>query len=148
MSRLPFRAIGSRRKRISEGLNCVRFLFNLATSKIGPLSHLNDFHVFPRNNIRKTFTVMHYPVFEHEDTHSFAFLGYIIFYIDGGQFRCRGFTFAKYIYMRKQQMLDNFSALFCTCFCIHAVRFSFCLFIYLFFRNFLFWITFIIQNYI
>ena len=27
--------------------------------------HLNGFHVFPRDNIRKTFTVMHNPVFEH-----------------------------------------------------------------------------------
>ena len=29
------------------------------------LSHLNGFHVFPRDNISITFTVMHYPVFEH-----------------------------------------------------------------------------------
>ena len=36
----------------------------LATRKIAPLSHLNGFHMFPRDNIPKTFTVMHYPVFE------------------------------------------------------------------------------------
>ena len=29
------------------------------------MSHLNGFHMFPRDNIRKTFTVMHYTVFEH-----------------------------------------------------------------------------------
>ena len=52
----------------------MRFLFKFATKKIGPLSHLNGFHVFARDNIRKTFTVMNYPVFEHYDTLSFAFL--------------------------------------------------------------------------
>ena len=41
------------------------FLFKFATLKIGPLSDLNGFHVFPRDNIYMTFTVMHYPVFEH-----------------------------------------------------------------------------------
>ena len=45
-----------------------------------PLSHLNGFHVFPRDNIRKTFTVMHYRVFERYDTLSFAFLVCIILY--------------------------------------------------------------------
>ena len=43
----------------------MRLLFKLATLKVGPLSHLNGFHVFPRDNIRKTFTVKHYAVFEH-----------------------------------------------------------------------------------
>ena len=45
-------------------------------------------YVFPRDNIRKTFTVMHYPVFEHLDTLSIAFLVCIILYIGGKQFRC------------------------------------------------------------
>ena len=31
MSRLPFRAVGSHKKWISEGLSCVRFPFKLAT---------------------------------------------------------------------------------------------------------------------
>ena len=65
--------------------------------KNGPLSHLNGFHVFPRDNIRKTFTVMHYPVFEHLDTLSIAFLVRISLYIDGKQYRCNVFTFVQYI---------------------------------------------------
>ena len=48
--RIPFRSVESCWQWISEGMNCVRFLFKF---KIGPLSHLNDFHVFPRDNIRK-----------------------------------------------------------------------------------------------
>ena len=60
------------------------------------LPHLKAFHVFPRDSIRKTFTVMHYPVFEHYDTLSFAFLVCIILYIDGKQFRCGVFTFIQY----------------------------------------------------
>ena len=51
--RLPFRSVGSGWQRISEGLNCVRFMFKFVTRKIGLLSHLNDFHVFPLDNIRK-----------------------------------------------------------------------------------------------
>ena len=51
--RLPFRSVGSGWQWISEGLNCIRFLFKFVTLKIGPLSHLNDCHVFPRDNIRK-----------------------------------------------------------------------------------------------
>ena len=58
--------------------------------------------MFSRDNIRKTFTVMHYPVFEHKDTLSFAFLVFIILYTDGKQFRCSVFTFVQYI---------------CACFC-------------------------------
>ena len=55
--RVPFRSVGSGWQWISEGLNCVRYLFKFVTWKIGPLSHLNDFHVFPRDNIRKPFTL-------------------------------------------------------------------------------------------
>ena len=53
--RLPFRSVGSGWQWISEGLNCVRFnnMFKFVAWKIGPLSHLNDFHVFPLDNIRK-----------------------------------------------------------------------------------------------
>ena len=51
--RLQFRLVESGWQWISEGLNFVRFLFKLVTRKIGSLSHLNDFHVFPRDNIRK-----------------------------------------------------------------------------------------------
>ena len=40
---------------------------------------------------------MHYPVFEHYDTLSIAFLVCIILYIGGKQFRCCVFTFAQYI---------------------------------------------------
>ena len=68
---------------------------NWQPEKNGP--HLNGFHVFPRGNIRKTFTVMHYPVFEHLDTLSIAFLVSIILYIDGKQFKCSVFTFVQYI---------------------------------------------------
>ena len=39
--RLQFRSVGSGWQWISEGLNCVRFLFKFVTWKIGPLSHLN-----------------------------------------------------------------------------------------------------------
>ena len=53
--------------------------------------------MFPRDNIRINFTVMHYPVFEHYDTFSFEFLVCIILYIDGKQFRCSVFTFVQYI---------------------------------------------------
>ena len=41
------------------------FRSNWQPEKNGPLSHFNGFHVFPGDNIRKTFTVMHYTVFEH-----------------------------------------------------------------------------------
>ena len=40
---------------------------------------------------------MHNPVFEHLDTLSFAFMVYIILYIDDKQFRCSLFTFVQYI---------------------------------------------------
>ena len=53
--------------------------------------------MFSRDNIRKTFTVMHYPVFEHLDTLPIAFLVSIILYIDGKLFRCSVFTFVQYI---------------------------------------------------
>ena len=41
--------------------------------------------MFPRDNIRNVFTVMHNQVFEYSDTLSFAtcILAYTIFYIDG-----------------------------------------------------------------
>ena len=66
--------------------------------KNGPLTDLNAFHVFPRDNIRKTFTVMHKPVFEPSDTLSFALLACIILYINGKQISCGIFTFVQYIY--------------------------------------------------
>ena len=75
----------------------MRFLFKFETLKIEPLSHLNDFCVFPRDNIRKTFLVMHSPVFEYLDTLSFALLACIILYINSKQFRCSVFTFVQYI---------------------------------------------------
>ena len=53
--------------------------------------------MFPRDNFRKTFTVMHYLVFEHIDTLSIAFLVCIMLYIDGKQFRCSVFTFVQYM---------------------------------------------------
>ena len=53
--------------------------------------------MFPRDNIRITFTVMHNPVFEYSDTLSFAFLACIILYINSKQFRCSVFTFFQYI---------------------------------------------------
>ena len=42
MSRPQFRPVGSGWQWLSEGLNCVRFLFKFVTWKIGPLSHLYD----------------------------------------------------------------------------------------------------------
>ena len=71
----------------------MKFLLKFVTCKIGPLSHLNGFHVLPCENIRKTLTVMHNPVFEHSDTFSFALLVCIILYINDEQFRCRVYTF-------------------------------------------------------
>ena len=62
------------------------------------MSHLNGFHVFPRDNILKYFTVLHYPGFEHEDTLSVAFMVCISLHIDGKQFRCSVFTFVQYKY--------------------------------------------------
>ena len=53
--------------------------------------------MFPRDNIRKTLTVMHNTVFEHSDILSFALLACIILYINGTQFRCSVFTFVQYI---------------------------------------------------
>ena len=41
------------------------FRSNWQPEKNGPLPHLYGFHVFPGDNIRKFFTVMHYTVFEH-----------------------------------------------------------------------------------
>ena len=52
--------------------------------------------MFPCDNIRKTFTVMHYTVFEHYDALLIAFLVCIILYIDGKQFRCTVVTFVQY----------------------------------------------------
>ena len=66
--------------------------------KSGPLSHLNGFHVFTRDNIRKAFTVMHNPVFEHSDTLSFALLACFILYIHGKQF-IRAFSLLFSIYI-------------------------------------------------
>ena len=107
MSRLPFHAVVSRRYWISEGINCVRFLLKFANWKIGPLSHLNGFHVFPCDNIRETFTVMHYQVIEHKRAISFAFLVCIILYIDGKQFSCGVFTFDQYNFIRKTYPLNS-----------------------------------------
>ena len=64
---------------------------------MGPLSHLNDFHVFPHDNIRKTFTVMHNPVFEESDAFLFVLLACIILYINCKQFKWSVFTFVQYI---------------------------------------------------
>ena len=47
--RFPFRSVGFGWQLMSKGLNCARFLFKFVSWKIGPLSHLNDFHVFPRD---------------------------------------------------------------------------------------------------
>ena len=55
--------------------------------------------MIPRDNTRKTFTVMHYTVFEHLDALSIAFLVCIILYIDGKQFRCSVFTFVQYTFI-------------------------------------------------
>ena len=74
----------------------MRFLFKLATGKIGPLPRLNDFHVFPHDSIRKTFTFMHNPVFEESDVLSFVLLACIILYTNGKQFKCSVFTFVQY----------------------------------------------------
>ena len=41
------------------------FCSNWQPEKMDPMSHLNSFHVFPRDNTCKTFTAMHYTVFEH-----------------------------------------------------------------------------------
>ena len=90
--RIPFRSVGSGWQWISEGLNCVRFLFKFVTWKIGPLSHLNDFHMF-LVTISVNFYFMHNPVFEHSDTLSFALLACVILHINGKQFRCSVFTF-------------------------------------------------------
>ena len=53
--------------------------------------------MFPHDNIRKTFTVMHNPVFEESDALSFVLLACIILYINGKQFKCSVFTFVQYI---------------------------------------------------
>ena len=89
MSTLQFRLGGSGYQWISEGINYVRFPFKFVTRKIGPLSHLNGFHV--------AFTFMHNPVFEHSDTLLYALLACIILHIDGKQFRCSVFTFVQHI---------------------------------------------------
>ena len=47
--------------------------------KTGLPSHLNSCHAFPCDNIRKTFIVMHNPVFEQLDTLSFALPACFIF---------------------------------------------------------------------
>ena len=49
--RLQFRSVGSGWQWISEGLNCVKFLFKFVTWKIGPLSHLNDIFLSSVYNI-------------------------------------------------------------------------------------------------
>ena len=60
------------------------------------MSHLNGFHVFPRDNICKDFTFMHNSVFEHSDTPLFALLACIILHINGKQFNCSVFAFVKF----------------------------------------------------
>ena len=54
--------------------------------------------MFPPENMRKTFTVMHNSVVEYSDTLSFALLACIILYINGKQFRCSVFPFVQYNY--------------------------------------------------
>ena len=90
--RLPFPSVGSGWQWISEGLNCVRFLFKFVTLKSGPLSHLNDCHVFPRDNILKLLYFMHNPV-----NTFICFTGLRHLHINGKQFRCSVFTFVQYI---------------------------------------------------
>ena len=70
--------------------------------------------MFPRDNIRKTFTVMHNPVFEYSNTISFASLACIILYINDKQFRCSVFTFVqcmlKYQYVLRK-LVFNFEVI-------------------------------------
>ena len=47
--------------------------------------------------IRKAFTFMHNPDFEHLDTLLFALLACIILHVNCKQFRCSVFTFVQYI---------------------------------------------------
>ena len=65
MSRLPFRAV-----RLGSYSLC-EISVQICNWKTELLSHLNSFHVFPRDNIRKTFIVMHNRVFDHLYTLSF-----------------------------------------------------------------------------
>ena len=55
-----------------------------------------------RDNIHKTFTVMHNQVFEHSDTLSFALLAFIILCINGKLFRCSFFHFCSVYYKWSQ----------------------------------------------
>ena len=52
---------------------------------------------FPPDNIRKTFTVMHNPVFEHANLLSFALLACIMLFVNGTQFMRSVFNFVQYI---------------------------------------------------
>ena len=53
--------------------------------------------MFLHDNIRKTFIVMHTPVYEESDTLSFVLLACNILYINGKQIKCSVFTFVHYI---------------------------------------------------
>ena len=50
------------------------------------------------DKIRKTFTVMHNPVFLPSDTLSFVLLALVILDINGKQFRCSVFSFVQHIF--------------------------------------------------
>ena len=63
----------------------------MQTENLDPCPILNGFYVFHRDNIRKTLTIMHNPVFEHLDKLSFALLACVVLHISGF------FTFVQYI---------------------------------------------------
>ena len=67
--------------------------------------------MFPHYNIRKTFTVMHNPVFEELDALSFVLLACIILYINGKQFKCSVLTFVQYI-KDKNESINAYRVLF------------------------------------
>ena len=72
--------------------------------------------MFSRDNIRKTFTVMHNQLFEHSDTLSFALLACIILYINGKLFRCSIFTFVQYITSGHRFVLGDYFSVLSDCF--------------------------------
>ena len=62
--------------------------------------------MFAHGNIRKTFTVMHNPVFDDSDTLSFVCLACIILLINGKQFKCSVSTFVQYSLESGNRCLD------------------------------------------
>ena len=93
-------------------LSLSEFVIIVLHKNMRTLSHFNYFHVFPRDNIRKTFTVIQNTILEYSDTLSFALQACIILYINGKQFMCSIFILFSIYATSLQTSLYSFNKIF------------------------------------